>query len=38
MAIAEASTITEWNFGSVAAVSPDNTPAATQGIGNMQVL
>ena len=35
---AEASSITEWNFGSVAAVSPDNTPAATTGTGTATSL
>ncbi len=35
---AGASTITEWNFGSVAAVSPDNTPAATTGTGTATSL
>jgi hypothetical protein len=30
---AQATTVTEWNFGSLAAVSPDNTPAATTGTG-----
>jgi hypothetical protein len=30
-AAAEADTIAEWNFGTLAAVAPDNTPAATNG-------
>ncbi|MFI4914503.1 MAG: VPLPA-CTERM sorting domain-containing protein [Steroidobacterales bacterium] len=34
----EATTITDWNFGSLAEVSPDNTPAATTGSGTAQSL
>jgi hypothetical protein len=35
---AEATTITDWNFGSLAAVAPDNTPAATTGTGTATSL
>jgi hypothetical protein len=35
---AEAQVITDWNFGSLAAVAPDNTPAATTGTGTASSL
>jgi len=35
---AEAATITEWNFGTLAAVAPDNTPAPTTGSGSATSL
>jgi hypothetical protein len=34
----EAQVITDWNFGSLAAVAPDNTPAATTGTGTASSL
>jgi hypothetical protein len=37
-AAANADTITDWNFGTVAAVSPDNTPAPTSGSGTATSL
>lgn len=35
---AQASVITDWDFGAVAATSPDNTPAPTTGSGTAQSL
>jgi hypothetical protein len=35
---AQATTITEWNFGTLAAVAPDNTPAPTTGSGSATSL
>lgn len=35
---ADAQVITDWNFGSLSAVSPDNTPAATTGTGTATSL
>jgi hypothetical protein len=37
-ATSQASTITDWNFGSLAAVAPDNTPAPTSGSGSATSL
>ena len=37
-ASANATTITDWNFGTVAAVSPDNSPAPTTGTGTVTSL
>lgn len=36
--LAQAAIITEWNFGSLVAVSPDNTPAPTTGSGTASSL
>jgi hypothetical protein len=35
---AQAATITDWNFGTLAVVAPDNTPAPTTGTGNATSL
>jgi len=35
---AQAGTITDWNFGTLAAVAPDNTPAPTSGLGSATSL
>jgi len=37
-AAAHASVITDWNFGTLAAVAPDNTPAPTTGAGSATSL
>jgi hypothetical protein len=37
-AVAQADTIADWNFGTLAAVAPDNTPAPTTGSGSATSL
>jgi hypothetical protein len=36
--VAEAGTIADWNFGTLAAVAPDNNPAPTTGLGSATSL